>query len=1290
MLALASLLFVSLLITALVSESIEQCLVSNQTTQMCIEQCQTTQHCTWNCKDTLEPIVNFENCQIIHINLSEGDATLTETLNVSNVQEISIAGVNTTVTCLRGSGLKFENISTVNIESVHFIGCGTVTSHHIGTKTEENINFHYAVLIGGCQNVSILHSSITNSYGAGLVLLNNNHIDIAHSMFNQNIFNASDKDEAGGGGIYLEFSCNHVTPYRKCNKSKFTINHCSFKDNHASAQHNKSDDGYSGVGNGGGLQLWVYSSSDNILTVNNSNFQNNFANWGGGLQIIFADDSKNNSVRLENCNIDSNFVHYRRGGGGLDVGYVQGGVSGNRICLNRINFTNNSGLFGGGMAVFTLDTSEQEENAIFWNKCRWIDNTANYGAALNIAPQHIFHDNKELTLRFTQCRFDSNKVFHHKVKKNIVRRGKGIIMITGGVSTFKDSVSFLNNNSTAIYAISSTILILKDTTVLFTNNTARNGAGISLIGFSTIVVGQNTSVTFCNNSVSRNGAAIYHYSIDKNAYIYSRTCFIQKLDPVQSSKNVFFNFFGNTAYKNPVYNNGKRKADAIYGTSITACSTSRDNNNSRYDFYDVGNFRSCNSCLSSTLDVISECEHMYTEPPVLTDEGDVSIALDSKYKDFIPGKKFNNTLEEKGTEVQTLYYVTIQNDNGSNITIPNAFTVVTRKILLRGKPGDTATVTFTELYFRRYSISIRVRAMDCPPLYTISNDLTCVCISNADLRFVEFHKCLNGIFQASIRLGYWISYENETGNGADRYTLLNSYYPLGYGSFENGMGDDYGYHKLPGHFNREELNKIICNSRTGILCGLCEDDLTVYFHSEYFRCGTVDLCYLGPLFYFISEILPLTLLFVFIIFFNISFTSGYLNGFIFFAQMYDTISNIGGSFILPSNQFSKFSVFHRLLFKLFNIDFFDIENLSFCLFKTTRTLDILVFKYVSVGYAFFLVIGTIWAIRCCSKFRSLQIRRSRYSIIQGLSAFLVMVYSQCTYVSFSILNQISIYNGAKVFNTVPFLQGNIDYFGKEHLKYALPAIFCIVFFLAPLPLLLIIYPLCNKVVVFLGIHNNFAIKWTSRLIPITKIKPLLDCFQGTFKDNFRFFAGLYFLYRVTIILSRLASGVILIFMVIEIQLIVMLALHTLILPYQSKLHNMIDIVVFADLAIINGLKLLNFFYAENSVHSEGKINTIHGIQLFFIYLPLIGIIILILCKFINRFKGVLLRSVKLFKMPHKMKGTHTSSRASDDRVQELDIEYDNFDDDYLDSDRSNFATESYRMVRKKKLNMLAT
>ena len=205
---------------------------------------------------------------------------------------------------------------------------------------------------------------------------------------------------------------------------------------------------------------------------------------------------------------------------------------------------------------------------------------------------------------------------------------------------------------------------------------------------------------------------------------------------------------------------------------------------------------------------------------------------------FIPGKKFEipfKVMKYSSLKDNAQFHMSIENHGNSNITRPKAYRYITRySLCLKGCPEDNATITLLESGFRKYSISFRMSALHCPPLYRLEN-WECVCHSTADLNFVEFHKCNNSNYHASIRLGYWIGYThagNLTSNTCTerRFALLTSYCPLGYCS--RGVDKD-NYIELPNN----TFSILICNFRKEQLCGKCEDGRAVFFHSESFKCG---------------------------------------------------------------------------------------------------------------------------------------------------------------------------------------------------------------------------------------------------------------------------------------------------------------------------------------------------------------------------------------------------------------------------------------------------------------------
>ena len=271
------------------------------------------------------------------------------------------------------------------------------------------------------------------------------------------------------------------------------------------------------------------------------------------------------------------------------------------------------------------------------------------------------------------------------------------------------------------------------------------------------------------------------------------------------------------------------------------------------------------------------------------------------------------------------------------------------------------------------------------------------------------------------------------------------------------------------------------------------------------------------------------------------------------------------------------STVYKVIYGFFNLDFFNIEPLSFCIWENASVLDMLSFKYITIAYSLLLVLGVIFfmryfAARCLGRYYSITSLRN--SVIHGLSAFLVLCYGQCIKVSFSILYgktlRTRIQNSTSR-GTPPrrvWFSGNVEYFSNEHLRYALPAFFILLTIGAVPPLVLLVYPLFNRVFAFFKLENLCIVCCFNR---IGMLKPLLDSFQGSFKDDFRFFAGIYFFYRWTaVVVYAAVSSYSAFFNAVQVFLVGILTVHSLFQPYQKRWHNILDGLLLANLIVING------------------------------------------------------------------------------------------------------------------------
>ena len=526
------------------------------------------------------------------------------------------------------------------------------------------------------------------------------------------------------------------------------------------------------------------------------------------------------------------------------------------------------------------------------------------------------------------------------------------------------------------------------------------------------------------------------------------------------------------------------------------------------------------------------------------------------------------------------------------------------------------------------SVSVNVTISKCPPGYKLIIDRgECNCAQ------AHYKKCDNSKMQAYILQGYWKGYCGDE--------ICTAYCPMGFYSYESGGSAKENL--LPS--NAGDIEKYVCGvTRQGTLCTKCNHNYSVYFHSKSFSCRENNNCKYGILLYITSELLPLLAIFTFITVFDVHFTSGYLNGFILYAQMLDSLVVTARGTTKLSLAASVLTSIYQLIYDSLNLDFFDsFEHLSFCIWEGAEVMDVLAMKYVTILCALVLVIVTIflWNTRMfakLSKFPCCHHRTIKNAVIHGLSAFFVMCYSQCAKISLQIL-EIGVLYGydSQQLAVVAFHAGDQKYFRDRHLIYAIPATTFLMILVAIPPILLLSYPLLFNILSKCNLSESKPILLLSQLIPMQ----LLDSFQSCFKDEYRFFAGLYFLYRIMILAtSTFLPGVFYTYIIIEVELTIILALHSVVQPYKNSIHNKIDSVIFANLALINGLSIINYYTSSQGNDRESFeiakiLQASIYVQLILIYSPLAVVIAYMLIKVVH-YTNKLCNKVFNFKKKHKL------------------------------------------------------
>ena len=83
------------------------------------------------------------------------------------------------------------------------------------------------------------------------------------------------------------------------------------------------------------------------------------------------------------------------------------------------------------------------------------------------------------------------------------------------------------------------------------------------------------------------------------------------------------------------------------------------------------------------------------------------------------------------------------------------------------------------------------------------------------------------------------------------------------------------------------------------------------------------------------------------------------------------------------------------------------------------------------------------------------------------------------------------------------------------------------------------------------------------------------------------------------------------YIALEVQLIVMLTLQAIAYPYRRRWHNIIDVLLFANLAVINAMTMYNYKIAKDRSNDTRAINAVSAIQTILVSTPFVCMVCII-------------------------------------------------------------------------------
>ena len=1141
------------------------------------------------------------------------------TLPYNVTSNVTITGNGSDVTMVEcnktGTGFGFINVNNITISGLTLSGCGQLrNSTTINISSNSVMLFRAALYFVNVTTVTIDDVVVSNSIGMGVAMYDvTGNVIVRNSTFRNNSVPSHELTlYPGGGGFSVEFtyckpSGNYIPSscYNSNERASYLFYNCTFDDNIATTLNEISTFYPSETfglanqqfGRGGGLSVFFKGHSlQNVINISDCVFDHNYAVWGGGFHSDIVDYSTGNVLTLKNCYFTNNHCTYNNtsittgtGGGGARIAFLfsdpQSKVTNNFVQFINCRFQFNTAYYGGGLSC----RISKENNVIIASNslelidCTWEENVARTGSGVDVI-SHVFPHGVSPVVKIVNCNFTANSNSYSNMAAFPL--GIGALHADNIPVNFSGICVFTGNKDSAVAGIATHFIFSNNTSVMFCNNRGWHGAGMALLGNAYFIVYHNTSLQFINNSAVTKGGAIYYINSGQKDFMSTQRCLLYYYDlTVQnhSNWNTTFNFSGNSA----------SLGRSIYCTTLLGCiwdNVPRSATVSENDILQVFNWSG----------IFHYNDKYNNSDEIATDALYINISTIERIK-IPPGQFYPLGITPVDDRGQRAYPVIFTQTNSTNIS--SAGVVVDGSdyfVRLYGRTNSNISLYLHTFNNRPYFSTISVTVDECPPGFYYSFEAKlCKCSTGTTEKLYGITNCDNELLVAQLNPQFWAGYINFEG----KEMLMTSDCPQDYCSNTRLQ--------LP-NSSHTALDKLVCSHhRTGAGCGKCQSGYYVYINSPSYHCGACNdtLSDHGYAIIIASKYVPLTLMVCFIIFFNVSLVDGPLNSFILYCQVLIALQVFGnGKIRLPTKSSGLALVFIEVIIRcydIWNLQFFEFLLPDFCVFKHNSSIFNIWTEYTSAFYVllfclvFFFMLPWLCQIfarsrlsiitNCVLKIERIFIRvryqwSIRNSVIHSLTTFLVLSYTRITLTTFKLLGFVSLYGlggqDSHYRKTVVWYDGTMPYFGHEHFPYTMVALFMFIIFVLIPPLLLLSYPLLPVLLTRVGLQNYWIVK---KLIinPLSKCVPIFDAFQSCYKDEYRFFAGLLFVYRVAALAIYASTPTTALnYLLIQLFFLLVLFIHCVCQPYKNKWHNFTEAVTFTLLPSISIISSYRLFQAE--------------------------------------------------------------------------------------------------------------
>ena len=718
------------------------------------------------------------------------------------------------------------------------------------------------------------------------------------------------------------------------------------------------------------------------------------------------------------------------------------------------------------------------------------------------------------------------------------------------------------------------------------NNIANMGACIFLKGLSRLLLENTFTGSFINNKALTSGGAIYADNND----IFTKMCTIQLLRDYHNT-TYQLTFINNTAYLD---------GDAIKIANLYNCFIYSSMDNiiippsqlpELYNtiFYITPKQRSSISSVATHFNCCNDSLHTYECPSFKFYPGQ-RLLIPVIAADAVNSSVYTNVamtyINDDHTKTQTWKIGGINRLYAKKCNKLN-FTILTTV-------GSNPLNGKLKLYSKNAIKTFKLMAMPCPFGFIAVNG-KCDCSS--------FLYSLNKNISCDIQtVTISLPYSSWFGN----ISSLLSNNTQSVEGFSSVCPSEYCYPSLT-TYNATMLNPLCQYGRTGIICGQCNDNLSLVFGSD--ECQECSNLWL-------LSILGYALLLVLLLFIlNLTVSNGTLGGLVFFANM--SVVSLHTNLLVDK--------LYTLPVKL-SLSFLNL-NLGYpmCFY---HGMDIVVktgLQFVFPVYLWSLVLGLVIISRYSTRISNLIVGSS----VQVLATLIQLSFAKL------LLTVSDIFTSAEVHTThhhplmVWYFGGNITYLSGGHL---------VLFLLSLLTALLFLLP--YLVITTIASHL--------RKYRLSKhIRPLIDAYHGPYKDRLGYWFGVrqwlvVFLYIVYASLRGVHPLIMLIIHIVIVAIFMIVQNH--VKPFKNTLVNLLD-TWFVFLLFVTNIATFALIFLDGL-----RSGNVFAFLILVLYLlSVIGVVLYHCIIAIRCLRQVMLNCFsKIQKMQHKRETTHRDLEYDDD------------------------------------------